>query len=204
MRVAAIALVLGCHTQPASTPPAGNACSDAAAQLVAHVEQIAAKAGHEATSGDRAMLRAFRDVMTKRCTDDAWSDDAIRCFRDSVEENALVACTDKLSPAQRAKLDQADLPGVPADDKPKIAKHAVDKYAYEAYPVWSAAHPDQACPATLADLREYTSATDDNDPWGHPYKMMCGPTLPTDAHGLAVASAGPDGVFDTADDIHSW
>jgi hypothetical protein len=204
MRLAAVALLAACHAQPAPSTPPRNACGDATTQLVARIEQLAAKAGHAATSDDRAQLDQFRDAMTTRCTEDAWSDDAIRCFRDSTDETALATCIDKLSPAQRANVDRIEFPARRATDSAAIAKRAVENYAFEAYPMWAAAHPDTACPATLAELREYTSNKDDNDPWGHPYKMMCGASLPMGAHGLAIASAGPDGAFDTADDIRSW
>jgi hypothetical protein len=35
-----------------------------------------------------------------------------------------------------------------------------------------------------------------NDPWGRPYVLAC-------ENGLQVVSAGPDGVFDSSDDIRS-
>ena len=207
MRCAAIAILAACHAQPApvqSTSPSADAtCRDAIEQFVAHLEEIATSAGHETTSDEHAQLRVFRDAVAKRCTEDAWSADAIRCFRDAVTERALTACVDTLTHAQKAKLDEVELPARrPLDDSTR-AKHAVQKYAFEAYPAWATQHPDQACPATLAELAPYTDVKQ-VDPWGHPYKVMCGASLPPDVRGLAAASAGPDGVFDTADDIHSW
>lgn len=80
----------------------------------------------------------------------------------------------------------------------------VKKYAYEAYPSWSAAHPDKNCPEKLADLNEYMNENDSNDAWGKPLKMMCGETLPPGARGLAVMSLGPDGKEGTPDDLKSW
>jgi hypothetical protein len=84
-----------------------------------------------------------------------------------------------------------------------LAKRTTEKYAFEAYPSWSAQHPEKMCPASIAELREYMSG-DEKDPWGHPYKMMCGQDLPAGAKGLAVMSLGPDGKDGTADDIKSW
>ena len=84
------------------------------------------------------------------------------------------------------------------------AKVDVQKYAFEAYPSWAAAHPEKACPAALAELNEYTNRKDTKDPWGHDFKMMCGATIPPGAKGLAVLSFGPDGKEGTADDIKSW
>ena len=83
-----------------------------------------------------------------------------------------------------------------ADDPKRVAEIVAKKYAYEAYPQWVAANPANACPASIAELREYTS-DDATDPWGHPYKMMCGSSLPMGANGVAIQSAGSDGQFDT-------
>ncbi len=90
------------------------------------------------------------------------------------------------------------------ESKVDIAKATVKKYAFEAYPSWSAAHPDKACPEKLEDLNEYMNNKDAKDPWGGTYKMLCGPNLPAGAKGLAVESPGEDGKDGTADDIKSW
>lgn len=89
-------------------------------------------------------------------------------------------------------------------DQQEAAQEVTMKYAFEAYPEWSAANPDKACPDKLSDLDQYMSGKGGDDPWGHPYKMFCGQNLPAGAHGLAVMSPGPDGVDGTADDIKSW
>ena len=78
------------------------------------------------------------------------------------------------------------------------------KYAYEAYPTWSAAHPDIGCPDKLSDLNEYMNDSDTNDAWGLPIKMMCGSGLPADARGFATVSTGEDGKEGTEDDLKSW
>jgi general secretion pathway protein G len=90
------------------------------------------------------------------------------------------------------------------ESKDKIARMAIEKYAFEAFPSWSAAHPDKACPDKLEDLNEYTNSKDIKDPWGNPYKMLCGPNLPAGAKGLAVISNGEDGKEGTSDDLKSW
>jgi general secretion pathway protein G len=90
------------------------------------------------------------------------------------------------------------------ESKVDIAKATVKKYAFEAYPSWSAAHPDKACPEKLEDLNEYMNNKDVKDPWGGSYKMLCGSSLPAGAKGLAVVSPGEDGKDGTADDIKSW
>lgn len=90
------------------------------------------------------------------------------------------------------------------ESKGDVAAATVKKYAYEAYPSWSAAHPDKGCPDKLEDLNEYMNNKDIKDPWGGTYKMLCGQNLPAGAKGLAVSSPGEDGKEGTADDIKSW
>lgn len=86
----------------------------------------------------------------------------------------------------------------------KRAELLTKKLAFEAYPQWAAAHPDKACPAKLADLLEYVNEKDAKDPFGTDVKMFCGPDAPKGVRGLGIQSAGPDGKFDTPDDIRSW
>ena len=90
------------------------------------------------------------------------------------------------------------------ESKVDIAKATVKKYAFEAYPSWSSAHPDKACPERLEDLNEYMNNKDAKDPWGGTYKMLCGQNLPAGAKGLAVISPGEDGKEGTSDDVKSW
>jgi general secretion pathway protein G len=88
--------------------------------------------------------------------------------------------------------------------KSDIAELTVKKYAYEAYGGWSQANPNKSCPDKLEDLNEYMNNKDIKDPWGTPYKMMCGQNLPAGAKGIAVMSAGEDTKEGTEDDIKSW
>lgn len=89
--------------------------------------------------------------------------------------------------------------------KPYLAKADVQQYASKAYPAWVVAHPGQVCPNRLEDLSGYMGARGAGiDPWGRPYKMMCGATLPPGATGIAVMSLGSDGKPGTDDDIESW
>ncbi|MFT3692150.1 MAG: prepilin-type N-terminal cleavage/methylation domain-containing protein [Kofleriaceae bacterium] len=94
------------------------------------------------------------------------------------------------------------------ESKVHIAEDTVKKYAYEAYPSWSQAHPDKSCPAALSDLNEYMNSKDTKDPWGNEYKMYCGASLPAGAKGLAVKSLGENGKEDgpapQGDDVISW
>ena len=85
-----------------------------------------------------------------------------------------------------------------------VAVRDVQRYANEAYPMWARNQPDKACPASLSELNDELGRMGTLDPWGNPYKMMCGADLPPGAHGIAVMSPGPDGKEGTADDIKSW
>lgn len=76
--------------------------------------------------------------------------------------------------------------------------------AFEGYPQWSVAHPDDQCPASLAALLEYFERMTTRDPWGTELRMYCGPSLPPGVKGFGVRSAGPDRTYDTPDDVESW
>jgi hypothetical protein len=91
-----------------------------------------------------------------------------------------------------------------AKSKIDTTRIKLSQYANEAFPQWSAAHPDKACPDKLADLSEFMNSNDTNDAWGRPIKMMCGASLPAGAKGLAVMSSGEDGKDGSEDDIKSW
>lgn len=88
--------------------------------------------------------------------------------------------------------------------KEDIAAATVKKYASEAFPLWSQANPDKACPADITALNEYMNNKENKDTWGQPYRMLCGANLPPGAQGIAIISNGPDQKEGTADDIKSW
>ena len=83
-------------------------------------------------------------------------------------------------------------------------KRRLDRYAFEAYPLWAAAHPGKGCPARLDELNEYMDVNHINDAWGRPIKMFCGPNLRAGLKGLYLLSVGEDGKEGTDDDITSW
>ena len=91
-----------------------------------------------------------------------------------------------------------------AGSKVDITKLKLKKYAFEAYPSWSASHPDKACPGNISELNEYMNGNDSNDSWGRPIKMMCGANMPAGAKGIALSSMGEDGKDGTEDDLKSW
>lgn len=91
-----------------------------------------------------------------------------------------------------------------SESKVKTTKIKLTQYANEAFPQWSASHPDKACPDKITDLNEYMNSSDANDSWGRPIKMFCGANLPAGAKAIAVMSMGEDGKEGTDDDIRSW
>lgn len=88
--------------------------------------------------------------------------------------------------------------------KVDTTKIKLKKYAYEAFPEWSASHPDKGCPEKISDLNEYMNNEDANDAWGKPIKLFCGANLPAGAKGIALLSTGEDGKEGTEDDLKSW
>jgi prepilin-type N-terminal cleavage/methylation domain-containing protein len=86
----------------------------------------------------------------------------------------------------------------------KTTRLKLNMVAFQAYPAWSAAHPEKDCPDALADLDPYMNNDDMDDEWGTPMTMLCGASLPPGARGIAVTSAGEDHKAGTADDLHSW
>ena len=88
--------------------------------------------------------------------------------------------------------------------KVDIAKLTAKKFADEAYPQWAAAHPDKACPDRIEDLSEFMNSKDVKDPWGNPFKMLCGQNAPAGVKGVGITSMGEDAKDGTEDDIKSW
>jgi hypothetical protein len=67
-----------------------------------------------------------------------------------------------------------------------------------AFADWSKLHAGAPCPAA----HELASAADLADPWGHAVAITC--TAQPGDQRIGVTSAGPDGVFETPDDLASW
>jgi hypothetical protein len=92
-----------------------------------------------------------------------------------------------------------------AGSKVDLARLQVRSFADTAYPQWAIKNPQQPCPDSLSELAQFASAdAKTKDPWGNELAMYCGSSLPPGAKAFAVASAGPDGKRETADDVKSW
>jgi general secretion pathway protein G len=95
-----------------------------------------------------------------------------------------------------------------SDSKEKIAKLAIDQFAFKDAPQWqvSAGKP---CPDSLLTVAQFTGKGQQDiiDPWETPYEMFCGKeNMPPGAssNSFAVLSYGPDKKKGTEDDIKSW
>ncbi len=189
--VAVLAIGCGGSPTPAPTPaPPQLSCKQA-------IDHIAALATTQASESERTRIHDESDSLVKHCVADGWTDATLKCLHDAASTEASEQCAGMLTQAQTQAMRVADDPN-------RVAALAAKTYAFEAFPQWAVQHPDKACPGALAELREFTSFDSDLDPWGHPYRMMCGSSLPPTAKGIAIQSAGPDGQFDTADDVQSW
>lgn len=97
--------------------------------------------------------------------------------------------------------------GMFGESKEKIAKLAVDQYAFKDGPQWQVSS-GKDCPDKLLTIAQHIgkSEADTIDPWGSPYKMFCGKgNVPAGAQGgFAVMSFGEDKKEGTEDDIKSW
>jgi general secretion pathway protein G len=85
----------------------------------------------------------------------------------------------------------------------QVAKIAVDSLANSAYIEWANEHHGKPCPDKIDELVALSN-DEPNDPWGHPFKMLCGSNLPAGAKGIAIYSDGEDGKEGTKDDVKSW
>ena len=88
--------------------------------------------------------------------------------------------------------------------KGETAKIAVTKLANEGYTQWTIHNPGKSCPQSIDELTKEVDFKSANDPWGNPYIMLCGDSLPPGARGIAIQSYGEDKKQGTPDDIKSW
>jgi general secretion pathway protein G len=95
-----------------------------------------------------------------------------------------------------------------SESKEKVAKLAVDQFAFKDAPQWQVSS-GKACPDSLLTVAQHTGKgqADIIDPWDTPYEMFCGKeNMPAGAASasFAVMSYGPDKKKGTEDDIKSW
>lgn len=195
---------------PAEQAAAADPCKEATQRL--QQQQVELQKRNKESPPSAADLEIQHKVfaaMAERCNVDKWSAEVIACMGRSTSVEDLEKCSTGLSEEQQTNLGKA-LAGAFGiqrqfeQSKEELATVAAKKYAFEAFPLWAMAHPDEACPPGIEALSEYMNGTNDKDPWGNAYRMRCGADLPADVKGIAITSNGPDGKPDTADDLKSW
>ncbi|HWO21363.1 MAG TPA: prepilin-type N-terminal cleavage/methylation domain-containing protein [Kofleriaceae bacterium] len=95
-----------------------------------------------------------------------------------------------------------------SSSKEKVAKLAVDQFAFKDAPQWQVS-TGKTCPENLLVVAQFIGKgqADVVDPWDTPFEMFCGKdNMPPGATGaaFAVMSYGPDKKKGTEDDIKSW
>lgn len=171
--------------------------------MILTIKELEARVENLSRGGKDLVVRNF-EMAEQRCEADKWSAEVRRCLRQATTIAAAGACSQRLDAEQRKHLDEAlALRTFPEQTKAQAAKVAVLKLVHEAYPQWAMAKPGKACPDSLAELIEYAEVKAE-DPWGRPYRLLCGASLPANAVGLAVVSDGADGKPDSDDDVKSW
>jgi general secretion pathway protein G len=92
-------------------------------------------------------------------------------------------------------------------DAQRQTAHAATRQLESAYTTWRLSNQAE-CPASLTDLNDelgHRAQQKLEDPWGHPYVMKCGDSLPHGCeHRFCVYSLGADGKEGSDDDIKSW
>jgi hypothetical protein len=90
----------GAPKKPAA--PAGPTCADVGANTERLFNEEATKIGEDM----HEIAATTRDVVSERCTADAWSPDAIACFASATSEQ-MEGCAAKLTPAQNQAVEDA-------------------------------------------------------------------------------------------------
>jgi hypothetical protein len=132
--------------------------------------------------------KAALSAMGARCRTDKWSDEMLKCLGDATDSPKMERCRGLLTPEQSKQMATAmmdQLATFPKNSPSDLARIEAKKLAFEAFPQWAVAHPDKACPERLEDLLEYLPSKDSQDPWGKPFRMLCGAGLPPGAKGIA-------------------
>lgn len=98
--------------------------------------------------------------------------------------------------------------GLFGESKEKIAKLAVDQFAFKDAPQWQVSSGKQ-CPDSLLTVAQFMGKGQQDivDPWDSPFEFFCGKeNMPpgASANQFAVLSYGPDKKKGTEDDIKSW
>lgn len=115
-----------CGGSPKKTAaPAAPTCADVGANTEKLFNDEARKVGEDM----HEIAAATREVVSGRCTADAWSPDAIACFATATAEQ-MEGCAKKLTPAQNQAVEEAM--------QAKIQEYASERMMKEPAPAESA------------------------------------------------------------------
>jgi Type II secretion system (T2SS), protein G len=176
----------------------------AAVALAAAAAAAGCKGGSPAPTCEEVAAAASRRIGgdpargVAMCKQQHWSAEVRRCVARAATPRDVMACAGNAAPPPRDPRRQL------AAGRDAVIQARLHRLAREAFPMWQAHHPDQACPGSLADLADLVDGRAMRDPWGHDLVMVCGAGAPPAAHGFGVISLGPDGRPGTADDVTSW
>jgi hypothetical protein len=139
-------------------------------------------------------------TFIEMCEQDKWSGEIRRCIANARNRKELAECR------RKQVIDDPSIAGELGKSKVAITKLAVDELANNAFPRWALKSSDKACPDSLLEVAKAVGKGEHDlvDPWGTPYTMFCGESLPPGAKGLAVLSFGEDKKQGTPDDVKSW
>lgn len=87
--------------------------------------------------------------------------------------------------------------------KQQVARRAMQELA-GGYASWAKANPGKSCPADAGELGRAIGRAPAEDPWGKPYRVLCGSSVPPQAGAVGLFSSGPDQLPNTSDDVRSW
>jgi len=93
---------LGCKKKSETSASAGGDC----AKAINHSMELS-KAEMEKMGTDAAMMQKMVDVGIKRCNEDKWPADAIKCMTDAKTMADAQTCYGKLSKEQQDKMNKA-------------------------------------------------------------------------------------------------
>lgn len=99
----AFTIAIGCGGSQKPATAKGPTCAEAAANNERVILAMGAQQGQDMA----AMATAGREVYAERCPADAWSQDIITCAAEAPAADAIIACVERLTPAQHQAMVDA-------------------------------------------------------------------------------------------------
>lgn len=90
-----------------STPQAAGTCASAGTNIATAMPDL-----------DDAGMTQVANGVAEICAQDAWSADAVGCFANAANQEALQPCSDRLTPAQQESLEAQMTAGTGEEEDP--------------------------------------------------------------------------------------